>query len=148
VGGQRHAPAALPTGKPRYPLYRRLGGLQCRSGKVRKIAPARGFDPRTVLYRPSCPGPHRDKWYFRKQEIVGRIYVQRNRQTTGGSKHGTGPLDSIKFWKIQTDSRLAPGILSLRVQRSESEADHSSPSSAEVRMNEATPLLPRYDAMG
>ena len=27
VGGQRHAPAALPPGKTRYPLYRRLGGL-------------------------------------------------------------------------------------------------------------------------
>ena len=26
VGGQRHAPAALPPGKTRYPLYRRLGG--------------------------------------------------------------------------------------------------------------------------
>ena len=28
VGGQRHAPAALPPGKTRYPLYRRLGGPQ------------------------------------------------------------------------------------------------------------------------
>ena len=26
VGGQRHAPAALPPGKARYPLYTRLGG--------------------------------------------------------------------------------------------------------------------------
>ena len=26
VGSQRHAPAALPLGKTRYPLYRRLGG--------------------------------------------------------------------------------------------------------------------------
>ena len=32
VGGQRHAPAALPPGKTRYPLYRRLGGPQGRSG--------------------------------------------------------------------------------------------------------------------
>ena len=36
VGGQRHAPAALPPGKTRYPLYRRLGGLQGRSGRVQK----------------------------------------------------------------------------------------------------------------
>ena len=28
VGGQRHAPATLPPGKTRYPLYRRLGGPQ------------------------------------------------------------------------------------------------------------------------
>jgi hypothetical protein len=34
VSGQHHAPAALyPRGKdPRYPLYRRLGGPQSRSG--------------------------------------------------------------------------------------------------------------------
>ena len=48
MGGWRHAPAALPPGKTRYPLYRRLGGPQGRSGRVRKISPPRGFDPRTV----------------------------------------------------------------------------------------------------
>ena len=48
VGGQRHAPAALPPGKTRYPLYRRLGGLQSRSGRLWKISPPSGFDPRTV----------------------------------------------------------------------------------------------------
>jgi hypothetical protein len=31
---QHHAPAALPPGKTRYPLYRRLGGFQGRSGRV------------------------------------------------------------------------------------------------------------------
>jgi hypothetical protein len=48
VGGQRHAPAALLQGKTRYPLYRRLGGFQGRSGRVRNILPAPGFDPWTV----------------------------------------------------------------------------------------------------
>ena len=48
VGGQRHIPAALPPGKTRYPLYRRLSGLQGRSGRVRKISPQTGFDPRIV----------------------------------------------------------------------------------------------------
>jgi hypothetical protein len=48
VGGQRYAPAALPPGKTRYPLYRRLGGLQGRSGRVWKISPPPGFVPRTV----------------------------------------------------------------------------------------------------
>jgi hypothetical protein len=48
VGGQRHAPAALPPGMTRYPLYRRLGGPQGRSGPVRKISPPPRFDPRTV----------------------------------------------------------------------------------------------------
>jgi hypothetical protein len=68
VGGHHHAPAALLPGKTRYPLYRRLGGPQARSGCVRKISPPPGFDPRTVqsvaqslyrliaqsLYRLSC----------------------------------------------------------------------------------------------
>ena len=48
VEGQHHAPAALPPGKTRYPLYRRLGGPQGRSGRVRKISPPPGFDPLTV----------------------------------------------------------------------------------------------------
>jgi hypothetical protein len=48
VGGQRHAPAALPPVKTRYQLYRRLGGLQGRSGRVREILPPTGLDPRTV----------------------------------------------------------------------------------------------------
>jgi hypothetical protein len=38
----------LPPGNTRYPLYRRLGGPQGRSGQVRKISPPPGFDPRTV----------------------------------------------------------------------------------------------------
>jgi hypothetical protein len=48
VGGQRHAPAALPPGKTRYPFCRRLDGPQSRSGRVRKISPPPGFDARTV----------------------------------------------------------------------------------------------------
>ena len=48
VVGQRDAPAALPPGKTRYPLYRRLGGSQDRPGRVRNISPAAGFNPRTV----------------------------------------------------------------------------------------------------
>jgi len=38
----------LPPGKTRYPLYRRLGGPQDRSGQVRKFSPPPGFNPRTV----------------------------------------------------------------------------------------------------
>jgi hypothetical protein len=35
-------------GKTQYPLYRRLGGSQGWSGKVWKISPTLGFNPRTV----------------------------------------------------------------------------------------------------
>jgi len=39
---------SLRLGKTRYPLYRRLGGPQGRSGRVQKISPPPGFDHRTV----------------------------------------------------------------------------------------------------
>ena len=39
---------SLPPGNTRYPLNRRLGGPQGRSGQVRKISPPPGFDLRTV----------------------------------------------------------------------------------------------------
>ena len=39
---------SLPPGKTRYPLYRRLGGPQGRSGQVRKISSPPGFDSRIV----------------------------------------------------------------------------------------------------
>jgi hypothetical protein len=48
VAGRRPAPAALPPGKTRYLLYRRLGEPQGRPGRVRKTSPPPGFDPRTV----------------------------------------------------------------------------------------------------
>ena len=48
VGGQRHAPAALPPGMTRFPLYRRLGRPQVRSGLVLKISLAPEFDPRNA----------------------------------------------------------------------------------------------------
>jgi hypothetical protein len=48
MGGLHHAPVALPPKGSRYPLYRKLGGPQWRSGWVREISPPPGFDPRTV----------------------------------------------------------------------------------------------------
>ena len=47
VGGQRHAPAALPPGKTRYPLYRRLGPKAGLEG-YRKSRPPPGSYLRTV----------------------------------------------------------------------------------------------------
>jgi hypothetical protein len=50
VGGQRHALAAFPPGRTRYPLYRKLGGPLGRSGGCRKSCPppTPGFNPLTV----------------------------------------------------------------------------------------------------
>jgi hypothetical protein len=56
VGGQRHAPAALPPGRTRYPLCRRLGGLHPRSGQVWKILPP------TVIRSPDRPA-HSESLY-------------------------------------------------------------------------------------
>ena len=47
VGSQRHAPAALPPGMTRCPLYKRLGGAQDRSGRMRKLSSPPEFDPRS-----------------------------------------------------------------------------------------------------
>jgi len=43
-----HSDRFIP-GKTRYPLCRRLGGPQGRSGRLRKISHPPGFDSRTVL---------------------------------------------------------------------------------------------------
>ena len=43
----------LPLGKTRYPLYRRLGGPQGRSGRAENLAQP-GFDPWTVQPVVSC----------------------------------------------------------------------------------------------
>jgi len=51
VGGRWSTPRSghLTPGKEiRYPIYRRLGGPQGLSGRVRKIWPSPGFDPRNV----------------------------------------------------------------------------------------------------
>ena len=48
AGGHRHAPAALLPRKTWYPLYRKLGGPQGRSGRVRKMSPPPEFHPTAV----------------------------------------------------------------------------------------------------
>ena len=48
-------PGRFTPGKEiRYPLYRRLGGPQSRSGRVRKISPQQGFHSRIVQPVASC----------------------------------------------------------------------------------------------
>jgi hypothetical protein len=47
-GDQRHALAASPPGKTRYPFYRRLSDLRGQTGRVGKILPLMRFDPWTV----------------------------------------------------------------------------------------------------
>jgi hypothetical protein len=81
VGGQRHAPAALPPGMTRYPLYRRLGGPQGRSGQVLKISPPPGFDPQTVQLVASrytgCAIPAYFVYNQPKVTIYAHLYTHR-----------------------------------------------------------------------
>ena len=42
-GSAAHPGRSLPPGKTRYPLYRRMGGFQGRSGQVRKVSPPKGI---------------------------------------------------------------------------------------------------------
>ena len=95
VGGQRHAPAALPPGKTRYPLYRSLGGPQGLSVQVRKISaptvirspdrPARSES----LYRPSYPDP------------LDMIHDNNDGNTEGGPTEATqnGSIASFAKWE-------------------------------------------------
>ena len=51
----------------RYPLYRRLGGHQVRSGRVRKTSPLPGFAPWTVQVvasRYTAHAVNKIKYYF------------------------------------------------------------------------------------
>jgi len=65
---------SLPQGKTRYPLYRRLGGPQGRSGQMRKISPPSGLDTGTVQPWASrytelaIPAPNHD--YIFKQHLL------------------------------------------------------------------------------
>jgi len=49
-GSESRPGRSLPPGKTRYPLYRRLGVPQGRSGRVQKMSLPSGFDPRPVQY--------------------------------------------------------------------------------------------------
>ena len=57
-----HPGRTLPPEKTHYPLYRRLGGPQRRSGQVRIISPPPEFDPRTLQRYTDCAVPaHRHR---------------------------------------------------------------------------------------
>ena len=71
MGGQCHAPAALPPGKTRYQLYRGPGGPQGRSGWVREILSPPGFDPRTVQ---SVAGRYTDQIFFSSSKCPDRLW--------------------------------------------------------------------------
>jgi hypothetical protein len=112
VGGHRHAPVVLPPGKTRYPLYRRLGGLEGRSGRVRKISLPPGIDPRTVQPVASrytvCAIPTREELAGTRRclTLQARCRIPRCRyKRVRQYQHATLPT---------FDSRISEGLYSVR----------------------------------
>jgi hypothetical protein len=104
MGGQHHAPAALPRGKTRYPLYRRLGGPQGRSGRVRKISPPPGFDPRTVqsvasLYTDSATRPTSIRTYCLQRIVLG-FHILVGTAQRNSSLPSTESIKSTCHWTL------------------------------------------------
>jgi hypothetical protein len=85
VGGQRHAPAALPQGKTRYPLYRRMGGPQDRSGRVRKnLTPS-------AIRSPDCPARRESLYRMRYPDLQYTVPFPIE-------MHRTDKLSSCHYW--------------------------------------------------
>jgi len=75
LGGKRHAPAALPPGKSRYPMYRKLGGNQGRYGRVRKISSL------TWIRSPDRPTRSELLYSLRYPRPLWQLYMQKQIRT-------------------------------------------------------------------
>jgi hypothetical protein len=95
---------SLPPGKTRYPVYRRLGGPQGRSGQVRKISRPPGFDPRTVqpvASRYTDYATRSIKRTDRHEENKSLFAILRKRLKTDDGRTCIPPTFSIK-WNVRT----------------------------------------------
>ena len=95
VDGQHHIPAVYPPGKTRCPLYRRLGGPQGRSGRVRKIS----LPPPTGIRPPDCPACSESLYRW---AILVHVYPEmKDTKRLGGE--GKSPLrrwQHCRVWHI------------------------------------------------
>ena len=100
-GSESRPGRSLPPVKTRYPLYRRRGGPQGRSGQVRKISPPPEFDPRTVQpiasrFNDWAIAVHKDILTF--MITSGRIILRvRNASDKSCSEKRTHILCSVRF---------------------------------------------------
>ena len=108
MGGQRHAPAALPPEKTRYPLYRRLGGPQGRSGQVRKISPPSTEVPRVKRRQkeadhsqPRSADVKKERIYF-QTSTTRKLGSASNRAFAGFQASAVRPMRSALFCEITT----------------------------------------------
>ena len=114
----------LPPGKTRYPLYRRLGGPQGRSGRAENLFPT-GIRSRTVqlvaqsLYRLSYPGSttssnHKKKQpYWTRNTYYGKYQCKSAKRLTWEIKlyivstEYLLPYERLYFWR---NSPSGPGL--------------------------------------
>ena len=96
-----------PPGKTRYPLYRRLGGPQGRSGQVRKISPPTGIRSpdrparSQSLYRLSYRGSHTDCVIFQNKSGRNR---EKSRYTAVSWRSRFEPATSV-IWRTSSQCR-------------------------------------------
>jgi hypothetical protein len=101
---------ALPPGNTRYPLYRRLGGPQDRSGRVRKISPPPRFDPRTVqpvvirytdwATRPTNSDNNKNKILLLKILSALKHHIDKSTCEDGTNQIYTESSSSTDIWNI------------------------------------------------
>ena len=100
-GGQRHIPAALLPGKTRCPLYRKLGGPQGRSGRVRKISLPTG------IRSPDRPARSESLYRLRSMDFGGGGGVQYNEFCVGfGPSFLPDALHKTKHSAVNCGRRL------------------------------------------
>ena len=106
VGGQHHALAALPPGKTRYPLYRRLGGLQGPSASCMHQSNILTLSTpswnRTILYNFYL---HNNHQFFDKESQYQSTASDQQRHASWG------PLDTVNhpFHTCQLSSQRLHG---------------------------------------
>ena len=94
MGRQRHAPAALPPGKNRYPLYRRLGGPQGLLNGCGKPRPQRD----------SIPGPSTPQQVALPTELSRPTSWTRAVAISADSMRTSG-VETGDIWRILTKVR-------------------------------------------
>ena len=111
-----------PPGKTRYPLYRRLGRPQGRSGRVRKISPPTGIrSPDRAarsesLYRLNYPGPY-FLWllsgpYHSAHNLLSSNLISKKILRLSTYRIITLPvvLHGCEIWSLTEEGTLAEGV--------------------------------------
>jgi hypothetical protein len=111
VDDQRHAPAALPPRKTRYPLYRRLGWPQEQSGQARK----------EKLHRSSCKLPvmlvsvdeAASGYHYNTKQHSLSLSFQFTIPTTTGAGHMYGKFDIHALLHGTSNTSVIQVVISL-----------------------------------